>query len=72
MAWSSVVSLSSEMRPPGASRATSWRMRNGVSVRWVAALTVVTSRRGALACAWSAWSAASRSDMILSVGEARS
>ena len=49
------VSRSRSIRSPGASRATSWRMRNGVSVRWVAALTVVTS-----SCGFVGWRAAAR------------
>ena len=47
-------------------------MRNGVSVRWVAASTVVTSSCGAAGLSWSAWSVASRSAVARSEGEARS
>jgi len=69
---SSVASLSSEMRSPGARRAVIWRMRNGVSVRWLAALTVVRIRRGLVVVVWSADSAAIRSAMTRNVGLARS
>ena len=57
---------------PGASFATSWRMRKGVSARCAAALTVVTIRRGLSGLDWSAWCVASRSAITRSVGEARS
>jgi hypothetical protein len=67
------VSLSRPIRSPGARRATSWRMRNGVRVRWVAALTVVTIRRADCSARSGARGASpSRSDMTRSVGLARS
>ncbi len=47
-------------------------MRNGVSVRWVAALIVVTSNCGAPCLRCSAWSVASRSEEERSDGELRS
>ena len=43
---SSAISASRSIRSPSARRRVSWRMRNGVSSRWVAALAVVTSSCG--------------------------
>ena len=60
------------IRSPGASLATSWRTRNGVRVRCVAALTVVTSSCGLVDLRCKACRVASRSDVARKVGELRS